>query len=65
MSSECRCHESYCEMYSLLEERYKLALSTLERFDDRKNPILPRNEMARIAKKTLDVLKTLENHNKI
>lgn len=31
--------------------RMKLAL---ERMDDRKNPMLPRSEMARIAKEALD-----------
>lgn len=64
MSSACVCHTDewcfYCNMYSPLEERYEIALSALERMDDRKNSMMPRSEMARIAKKALDVIKVLD-----
>lgn len=64
MSSACVCHTEewcfYCNMYTPLEARYNIALAALEWMDDRKKAMMPRPEMARIAKKALDVIRVLE-----
>lgn len=40
-----------------LEQQVNTLTEALDKMDDRKHPMLPRSEMARIAKETLDSLK--------